>query len=252
MRRLLKQLLYGSFYLLFFIFIFGGFYIGSKAAPSCFDGTQNQGEEGIDCGGICGGFCLPADMRPIEVVGNVRLLFPDRTHVSLLAELRNPNIEFAAKVFNYTVTVYGESGEIAMTIPRTSFIYGGETGRYILIPNIQLPVGGAARATLTVANPSWVPAVAYKRPEFSVKQTETSEDESGVIVRGEVVNRGALGAPRVTVLALFYGEFRQLIGASQTELNNIRRNETRTFEVYHPPLPLPRSETKVFLFPARP
>lgn len=252
MRRFLKQLLYGSFYILLLVFLFGGFYLSSRAAPSCFDGKQNKGEEGIDCGGVCGGFCLPADVRPIEVVGNVRLLFPDRTHVSFLVELRNPNIDLAARVFNYTLTVYSESGDVSTTIPGASFIYGGETGRYILIPNIELPAGGAARATLAVANPSWIPAVAYKRPELSIKQTVTSQDENGLVVRGEIVNRGALSAPRVTVLSLFYGGFGQLIGASQTELNTILRNETRAFEVYHPPLLLPRSETKVFLFVARP
>ena len=51
MPRLLKQFLYGVFYLAIIAAVGVGFYFHyDNAPPSCFDGIQNEGEQGIDCG----------------------------------------------------------------------------------------------------------------------------------------------------------------------------------------------------------
>ena len=49
-----KQFFYGIIYLVIFGLIGAGIYFAltSKEA-TCFDGIQNQNEEGVDCGGSC-------------------------------------------------------------------------------------------------------------------------------------------------------------------------------------------------------
>ena len=52
--RLLKQFLYGFFYLAILVSLIWLVYsFEFKPAPNCFDGKKNQEETGIDCGGSC-------------------------------------------------------------------------------------------------------------------------------------------------------------------------------------------------------
>ena len=51
MTRLLKQFLYGTFYLVILAAVGWGIYsFEFKPAPSCFDNQQNGGEGGVDLG----------------------------------------------------------------------------------------------------------------------------------------------------------------------------------------------------------
>ena len=56
--RLVKQLLYGGVLILIIAGAAVWIYRGAIfIAPTCSDGIQNQTEEGIDCGAICGISC---------------------------------------------------------------------------------------------------------------------------------------------------------------------------------------------------
>ena len=65
MPRILKQTLFG----LFFLAVFGGvvFWIYQSTRPvlTCFDKIQNQDEEGVDCGGKCQILCRADSIKPI-------------------------------------------------------------------------------------------------------------------------------------------------------------------------------------------
>ena len=77
-------------------------------APTCFDGIQNQGEEGIDCGGPCtklcqAGFAMPQELwaTSSQVVSGV---------YNLLAYAANPNPGVAAPAVSYDFKIYDGSG----------------------------------------------------------------------------------------------------------------------------------------------
>ena len=111
MPRSLKQFLYALLFIAFFSGAgFLSYRIFLKPAVSCFDKVQNQGEEGVDCGMVCGTICLPSDLKPIEVFGSVSLFRPSPDVVSVLAQLRNANATVGAAHFTYHVTFYDEGG----------------------------------------------------------------------------------------------------------------------------------------------
>jgi len=77
-------------------------------APTCFDGIQNQGEEGIDCGGPCtqlcqAGFAMPQELwaTSSQVVAGI---------YNLLAYATNPNLGVAAPAISYDFKIYDGSG----------------------------------------------------------------------------------------------------------------------------------------------
>src|SRR5882724_8010535 len=97
MDRRAKQIIYGIAFLLFWALIFTGVYfIFFHAAASCFDGVQNQNEEGIDCGSVCPTSCLPQTLAPIELVEPVKNFIVDQNHLSFLATVKNQNPAYAA------------------------------------------------------------------------------------------------------------------------------------------------------------
>src|SRR3989344_4259594 len=108
MRRFLKQFLFG----LFFLAIFGGvgFWIYSATRPvlTCFDKIQNQGEEDVDCGPVCGNACLSL-LKPVEVRGSYIFKVKEESGVSdhdVLFRVSNPNAQFGSAWVNYEVTLF--------------------------------------------------------------------------------------------------------------------------------------------------
>jgi hypothetical protein len=74
-------------------------------APSCTDNKQNQGEEGIDCGGPCTYLCTAGESAPY--VEFVRQLSPSPGRTDVIAYVENRNATAAAKGAKYTITLYG-------------------------------------------------------------------------------------------------------------------------------------------------
>ena len=79
--------------------------------------------------------CIPSNIAPIVPLGAVTIFSPLAGHVTVLAELENANTDFAAKSFDYTVTLYGADGSSTVAnFPESSFAYADET-KYIVLPN---------------------------------------------------------------------------------------------------------------------
>ena len=156
MPRRVKQVVYGILYLVIVGAIATGIYfLFLKPAPSCFDGIQDEGETGIDCGGPCAKLCIPSNIAPIVPLGAVTIFSPLAGHVTVLAELENTNTDFAANSFDYVVTLYGADGSSTVAnIPGSSFAYAAET-KYLVVPNEDIPAS-VSRADITVSDIQWV------------------------------------------------------------------------------------------------
>jgi hypothetical protein len=86
-------------------------------APTCADGVQNQGEQGIDCGGPCRTLCQSAFLAPV-------VLWTAATHVTaglynLAAYIENPNISGAAINAPYQFSVYDTDGVLITQVSGT-------------------------------------------------------------------------------------------------------------------------------------
>jgi len=250
MRRLLKQFLYGIFYLaLWAMFFIGAYFLFFKSPPSCFDGKKNQTEEGIDCGRICGNICLPADLKRIEQVGQVKILFPEPSRIGLLARLRNPNPNHSARRVNFRLRVFDDRGEIFESFG-TTFVYAGEL-KY-LAQLALLPPGfeprRISRAELTLGDEEWAQVSDFYRPSLRLQEQNVIVEADKIRIEGKIRNEDTLTLSNVTILALFYGSQGQLAGFSETGLDNLFPSETRPFVILHPPLTdVNPSATQIFI-----
>lgn len=73
--------------------------------PSCSDGVQNQGEQGIDCGGPCPYLCTALQQAPTVLF--TKPLVDNAGRTDVIAEIENKNVSAAAKNVRYSVTLYG-------------------------------------------------------------------------------------------------------------------------------------------------
>ena len=63
MKRTLKQLLYGFFYLVILLaVVLGAYLLFFQKSSSCFDNIKNQEAVGIDCGGSC----IECDLKNVK------------------------------------------------------------------------------------------------------------------------------------------------------------------------------------------
>ena len=52
-----KQIVISLIYVTIFLVIVSWIYYIIRPVPNCFDGKQNQNEEGVDCAGVCAKKC---------------------------------------------------------------------------------------------------------------------------------------------------------------------------------------------------
>ena len=101
-RRLVILLILGSIALAFFAtLLIATLY----KTPSCADTVQNQGEEGVDCGGSCTYLCQASELPPTVLFTKA---LPNGTGgTDVIAEVENKNATAAAQQVSYTLTLYG-------------------------------------------------------------------------------------------------------------------------------------------------
>jgi hypothetical protein len=100
-----RRTAYTSFTFLFLLIIAGAiFYFFLYKAPTCSDGSQNGGEEGIDCGGICPIICTFQTLEPV-VLWSRAFMVADGVY-NVLAYVENPNADVGVPRIAYTFKVF--------------------------------------------------------------------------------------------------------------------------------------------------
>lgn len=253
MSHLGKQLAYGVFYLVFFgAIVFLIYFLFFRQAPSCFDGIRSQNETGVDCGGVCAKFCLPADLKPIEIVGDVSVFRPSADQLSFLAKIQNPNSEAGAKSFGYRFDLYDENNRMVKTVSGESFVYASEIKYLAEFADVKsLPKIDHVELSLT--NLEWVNSDDFARPKIILQDKKIESSGGDVKISGRLLNDDTLDFPATMVVVVLKGAYGQLLGVSETRLDNLMAGEARSFTVLHPAVPgLDPGKTGISIFARRP
>lgn len=248
MNRVLKQLLYGFFYLAVLAGIgYGGYLAYLETAPSCFDNRLNQKEEEVDCGGPCES-CLIRHLQPIQAKVEY---FGIGGNTSAILTFINPNLEYGAESFNYSVNFLDANRGTLLSLKKTSFIYPAEAQKIVVEPNLKFDhrlIG--SQPEVAISNIAWKPLTELNEPKFQFRQQKTEVSGSQVTVSGLLSNREGVSFSRATVNLLIFRQFpdetSQLAGASKTILQNLQPFEERSFRIVVPldiALKLPEIDT---------
>jgi hypothetical protein len=160
-------------------------------------------------------------------------------HDTFLAQLQNADADYGAPLVNYELDFDDASGTVLQSIPGQTFIYPSQD-KYILFPNETVPtvydhmalvVTGAewlASSAMGVADPGSAPG------GFALQNIQASIASTTVSVGGQLVNTGVASYAQVIVMALFKDGGGNVVGVSQTELDNVAAGATNNFSVIYP------------------
>ncbi|OGN11645.1 MAG: hypothetical protein A3C71_00855 [Candidatus Yanofskybacteria bacterium RIFCSPHIGHO2_02_FULL_43_15c] len=236
MPRFFKQFLFALLFLV--IFGGGGFWIYKVTRPemTCFDKIQNQNEEGIDCGEVCGNVCLSA-LKSIEV-RNSYLFTIDQGFASMvdydaLFKVSNPNTQFGSAWINYELTVFDDQNQVLLQKPGRFYILPGQT-KYIYESSLQTKQP-AGRVELKTSPANWekLTGVFSEDVKFVAKSKDyLVNDRPGVYsrVNGTLFNASDFDVDRVEVVAVLFKEG-QPMGAGRTTLTTFPAKSDRFFEI---------------------
>jgi hypothetical protein len=237
--RRVKQSIYGIFYFAILCGIAAGVYVlFLRPGPSCFDGIQDQGEQGIDCGGPCARPCASVNVQPIVPLGGVSFFSPVPGIESALVKLENANASSGASSFDYTIMLYGADGSTtAASVQGSSFIYPNEV-KYIVVPRVSVATT-VASGTIAIGNIQWTPASRIGQPpSFSFTNVTNVPGQDGLVtVSGNITNGSVSSFATVIVDAIFENAFGAPVGASQTQINNLAPGATQPFSISYPLMP---------------
>ncbi len=96
--------------------------------PTCFDGKQNQTEQGVDCGGPCVTVCPAQAIQPIVLWQ--RVFKVNNGIYNAIAFVENPNLDSVARTVGYSFRVYDTD----------NILIAQRTGTIDVLPNQTFPI----------------------------------------------------------------------------------------------------------------
>lgn len=205
--------------------------------PTCFDGTQNGEETGVDCGGGCVRIC--ADTVTPPAVLWARSFEVNDGQYNAVAYVENRNRTAGAPVVPYTFTIYDGNDVIATrsgtTVLPPDSVYPIFEGR-IYTPEGRTPT----RTFLELNEPSeWLPASSSVSQFSVVARSLTSADRSPRL-DATLYNTLLTEAREVEVVATIFDRSRNALTSSRTIVENFAPR-TETDVVFTWPQPIAKT-----------
>ena len=134
--RIQRQIIiFVIYFLIIFVPVFFITYNLLSKSPSCFDGVQNNGEEGIDCNGSCSLQCN-GTYRNLKI-NFVRALPAGPDSYDIFALFENYNREVFFPKVPYSIAFYSGEGKLMGSSTGELFLYPQSRGA-IFIPNLEI------------------------------------------------------------------------------------------------------------------
>ena len=222
---------FAAIFLLFVFFI----YSIVKPKPTCFDGTKNQNEEDVDCGGVCQAKCA---IKAVDLtVGKTGFLAGGAGSYDLFAEVINPNYRVGSGQFQYEFTLKDSSGSVLAKKSGVNFILPGEK-KYVIETSVPIS-GTVASAEFRAYNPQWTEfSTDYQqKPELRVVNKNYSEISSGVgfaEATGLLKNESLFDFSNIKLKIILKDSSDNIVGLNSTEMNTVKSGEVRDFRAFWP------------------
>jgi hypothetical protein len=225
--RRAKQFIYGTLYLLIVLVVCAGIYF-VFVLPFIAASTP------VAC---APDMCAPTSTAPIAA-SIVSTFVTSPGHDTFLAQLQNADADYGASLVNYELDFYDASDTVIQSIPGQSFVYPSQN-KYILLPNKTVPQAYDHMA-LVLTGAEWLASgtigtdLGIAPGGFALQNIQTSVASTTVSVGGQLVNTGVPSYGQVIVMVLFKDGGGNVVGASQTELDNVAAATTNNFSVIYP------------------
>lgn len=204
--------------------------------PSCGDGRRNQGELGIDCGGLCSAVCSNEAQvaRALWVrvlpIGSPR--FGEAGAYDLVGFVRNPNSNLVAINLPYELRFVDSSNTLINTLKGEVSLWPNEDYP-IFIPNINVGKRVPTRAYLTFTGlPRWERSTST-RPILTVLGA-TFIGEPTPVIKARLVNNSPKPVAKVEILVLLSDNEHNVFASNSTFIEQLNPEESKEFSFTWP------------------
>lgn len=225
-----KQILYGGAFL-FIVALFLFLIISAIIPnPTCFDGKQNQKEEGVDCGGPCQA-CKPP-VKDLKI-GWTKYFKIKEGVFDAVVNIKNPNLIYGASKIDYEFIFFEKTGKELTRKSGRSFIIPLDS-RYIIESAIPIK-GEPTRIKFEIKNIEWTEVNENLRNiNLSViNKSYKYEDKDFIFAKaqGSLVNNSDFGFNSVEIVAVLEDESGNILSINKTVLDSVLSRESRPFEI---------------------
>lgn len=214
-------------------------------APTCSDDEQNQGEQGIDCGGPCSEVCARGS-EDLAVVWDRALKVREGSY-NLVARINNERQTAGIKQVQYRFLVYDKNNNQLAQKFGTTYVNPGE--QFVIFePTVDVGTGTPARTSMVFEeSPTWTETAA-KPPEIEVVSRSSSVGSSEPRLTATLENPSLRPVKDIQVLVVLKGVDGNAIGASATYIDNFPRTSQQ--EVFFTwPEPFHRAVSEIEIIP---
>ena len=231
-----KRLTIVVIYLLAFFVIGAGLYLAFKPKPTCFDGQQNQNEEGVDCGGICAMACIETIVGNDPLVREITFIPADRGRYDIVARIFNPNNDIGASSFRYALLLSDASGRELSRTTGTSFILPQET-KMLLAFNLE-PDQIPAKAVVELSDVQWTRLRDYRaKPElniYSKRYVERPDQSVFGAMTGILVNESLYDFRKIRIKVVLRDAAGTPLAANQSEMQTVTVGREQDVRIVFP------------------
>ena len=241
MTRSGKQVVFGLIFVIAVVLLVFGIYRWSEPVPTCFDKIQNQQEEGVDCGKVCGNTCLQS-LQPIRVLSSNLFKVSElngQIDYDALFRVYNPNTHFGSANVEYSLRILNLNGDtISSILSKTGSLYilPGQT-KYVYEPLLKAAKTSAGKDTVTleITKIDWqkLEGVFDEDIKLAIRSKDFfSDGKPGVLagVTGTVFNSSDFDLNRVDVVVVLFKN-NTPIAANRTDVRTLVAGSDRFFEV---------------------
>ena len=189
-------------------------------APTCFDGKQNQNENGIDCGGKCARVCASAFLSPnirwsqVDEVGNGTY--------NLGAYIENPNLDGAATNVEYIFKIYDKDAQLIGE--RTGVTYlPAHKNTLVFESGIQVGKRVPGPVTFEFTKPIQWEKTAFQNDGIIVSEKRFINEKEGALLTAVVKNTTLDSYGPFNVYAILYDAEENQVGFSRTKIDGLFR-----------------------------
>lgn len=210
-------------------------------APSCTDGLQNQGEQGIDCGGPCSLLCKAQALDPI--VHWQRAFKIKNGLYNVTAYVENPNLDSGIDEVSYRFKLYDLNNLLIYERQGKTFVPSKKIFG-IFESNILTGERVPVRALFEfLGSPIWK-IDSRLEPALVFSNKLLSEQEGLPHLTASLQNPTGNPVYNVEVVALLYDELDNAVASSRTIVDTIPKGDASSL-VFTWPEPLEKSVSRI-------
>lgn len=198
------------------------FYFFIYEPPTCFDGTKNGKETGVDCGGDCRLLCPAEAIDPI-LRWDPRIFKISEGVYSVLAYIENPNISAEVRRAPYTFKIYDRDGIVITERKGDTFIPKGKTFA-VFDGNFSLGERIPFRVTFDFGPLVWTRDT-EPDPDISITNKALMNEETEPRVEASIENKTQERLLNIELIAIIFDATGNAVASSRTFVEQLDRGQ---------------------------